>query len=447
MHLFFARYGEDGGIYRETYEAAYQDGGDQTSGYSTDATNTLQTVAFYAEKDWANDRAGQLTFELKYTDKNDVLQSFATPAIVALDGEPDAQAVYYEDNAWHAVWTDVPKVMPGSKTETGTDGKPYTVYKVVETSSNAYQTGATTGTGAQNDPFAFENELTELRIEKVVEKYVQGAVVNDLFAFTITGDRTGATVYYQTFTKGTGGAADTPEGSLTPLPADGAFTLCDNQYVILYGLKKGVTYTITETETHGYTPSFTVTDATGTTGANATVMLANAKPADTPAVTVTNRYFGALTVEKKDEAGKALGGVTFRLQVFDETAGDWTDVESKTTDSTNGRVVFEKLELAKRYQILEDSVPAGYHKLASPIEIELPFASTSTTAGSTPLYTIGGTNYYAQVTVTVENNRALAMPTTAGEGFFWPGLLGLAVLAMGACYGLFAGRKRRRNIS
>ena len=437
-----------GDVYRETYLAAYTDGGDQTSGYTTDATNTLQTVEFYAEKDWADDRSGNLTFELKYTDESGSLQPFATPAVVELDGEPNESDVYYEYEAWHAVWTDVPKVMPGSKTETGTDNKPYTVYKVVETSSNAYQTGATTGTGTQNKPFHFENELTELRVEKTVEKYVQGAVVKDVFKFKIAGDFENITVYYQTFTKGTDGAADKPEGSLTPLPANGAFTLCDNQYVILYGLKKGVKYTVEETETHGYTPSFTVTNADGTTAqTSAAVTIPNTKAAETPCLAVLNQYFGKLTVEKKDENGNALGGVTFRLQVFDETigtSGDWRDVKSLTTDTT-GRVVFEDLKLDKKYQILEDSVPAGYHKLASPIEIELPFASTSTTAGSTPLYTIGGTSYYAEVTVTVENNHALAMPTTSGEGFFWPGLFGLVVLALGAGYGLFTGRKRRRE--
>lgn len=438
-----------GDVYRETYLAAYTDGGNQADGYTTGATNTLQTVEFYAEKDWVDGRSGNLTFELKYTDASGSLQPFATPAVVELDGEQDAPAVYYEDSEWHAVWLGVPKVMPGSQTQTGVDGKPYTVYAVVEVSENAYQTGATTGTGTQNNPFHFENELTELRVEKTVEKYVQGAVVKDEFSFKVTGDFENITVYYQTFTKGTGGAADRPEDTAPlPLLADGTFTLSDNQYVILYGLKKGKMYTITETETHGYTPAFTVTNANGTTAqTSAEVTIPNAKAAETPCLTVLNQYFGKLTVEKKDENGNALSGVTFRLQVFDETigtSGDWTDVKSLTTGTT-GRVVFEDLELGKKYQILEDSVPAGYHKLASPIEIELPFASTSTTVGSTPLYTIGGTNYYAEVTVTVENNHALAMPTTSGEGFFWPGLVGLAVLAFGAGYGFFTGRRRRRK--
>ena len=143
----------------------------------------------------------------------------------------------------------------------------------------------------------------------------------------------------------------------------------------------------------------------------------------------------------------ATPGVTFRLQVFDETigtSGDWTDVKSLTTGTT-GRVVFEDLELDKKYQILEDRVPAGYHKLANPIQIDLPLKSSVQSVGSDPLYTIGSDYYYAEVTVTVENNHALAMPTTSGEDFFWPGLFGLVVLALGAGYGLFAGRKRRRE--
>ncbi len=438
-----------GDVYRETYLAAYTDGGNQADGYTTGATNTLQTVEFYAEKDWVDGRSGNLTFELKYTDASGSLQPFATPAVVELDGEPNTPDVYYEDSAWHAVWLGVPKVMPGSQTRTDADGNPYTVYKVVETSSNAYQTGAPTEeTGTQDDPFVFKNELTELRVEKTVEKYVQGAVVADEFKFTIAGDFENITVYYQTFTKGTDGAADRLEGSLTPLPANGAFTLYDNQYVILYGLKKGETYTITETETHGYTPAFTVTNADGTTAqTSAAVTIPNTKAAETPCLAVLNQYFGKLTVEKKDENGNALGGVTFRLQVFDETigtSGDWRDVKSLTTDTT-GRVVFEDLELDKKYQILEDRVPAGYHKMANPIQIDLPLKSSVQSVGSDPLYTIGGDYYYAEVTVTVENNRALAMPTTSGEGFFWPGLFGLVVLALGAGYGLFAGRKRRRE--
>lgn len=204
----------DGGIYRDTYEASYVDTLPDADNnlYASSATNHMITIELEATKDWADTYGDALikmtspvTFELQYQDTAGQWTSFKTPAKVTLDGEhddvnPDDLPAYYEDIAWHAVWNFVPKVMPGSKTEE-VNGEKQTIYRIVETSENAYPTDGDTELNKDNtDPtkenaYSITNELTELKIEKVVEKYVDGATVDDNFTFTISGDMNNINLY------------------------------------------------------------------------------------------------------------------------------------------------------------------------------------------------------------------------------------------------------------
>src|SRR5699024_8426688 len=87
-------------------------------------------------KNWASSDGytKPVTFELKYLKagtKNEWL-SFEIPAKVVLVGKVEAtdkdNLVYYEDSEWHAIWTDLPQVMPGS--ETADNG--VTIYRAFE---------------------------------------------------------------------------------------------------------------------------------------------------------------------------------------------------------------------------------------------------------------------------------------------------------------------------
>lgn len=149
---------EAGGAFHGGYTVAYLD--------NTTAANTLRTVDFAAQKKWNDNqnenqkRPASITLELKYlkedgdpNTKEDYL-SFETPAIVTLDGTADGGSgkPYYEDKEWHAVWKDVPAVMPGSATDNGN-----TVYKVFESVSGDYIIESTPATRAGGGDFTITN--------------------------------------------------------------------------------------------------------------------------------------------------------------------------------------------------------------------------------------------------------------------------------------------------
>lgn len=450
----------DGGIYRDTYEASYVDdqpGADNI--YTSSATNDMITIELEATKDWADTygdapikMTSPVTFELQYQDTNGQWTSFKTPAKVTLNGEPDDVnpndlPAYYEDIAWHAVWNFVPKVMPGSKTEE-VNGEKQTIYRIVETSENAYPTdGDTELNKDETDPtkenaYSITNELTELKIEKVVEKYVDGATVDDKFTFTISGDMDNINLYYKKYTKSDAGTTDKIEYQG---PFSGTFELTDNQYVIIYGLKKGKTYTITETSGK-YTAFYKVNDGTETEGNKASVTIPNSKPADIDYVLFTNKRFGKITINKVDENNQALPGATFLLErkVVDEATQEvtWEKVAEKTTGN-NGKAIFDKLTLKETYKVTEVSAPDGYNKIINPIEVYLPLESD--VKGENPLYEIGGKYYYAEITYTVGNNASLEIPTTGGSGFFNPGILGVSALILVAFFYVIREERKRRK--
>ena len=130
----------------ETYYGAYtaeydfaDPAGSQDSGNTTTVTNTLETVEYSLTKEWVkNDSGGaKVSAELQYQKEDGSWTGFKPAVEVELDGEADAQSSdkpYYEDKHWHAVWKDVPSVMPGS--ETDNNGK--TIYRIVEADSDGF---------------------------------------------------------------------------------------------------------------------------------------------------------------------------------------------------------------------------------------------------------------------------------------------------------------------
>lgn len=462
-------------IYRDTYEAIYDEDTQpdaENNLYTSSVTNHMITIELEATKNWEDtygeitpiDMISPVTFELQYQDTNGQWTSFKTPAKVTLNGEPDdvdpsdLPAYYYEDIAWHAVWNFVPKVMPGSAT-TGEGDAKQTIYRIVETSENAYPTDGDTELNKDNtDPtkenaYSITNELTELRIEKVVEKYVDGAVVNDKFIFTISGDMDNINLYYKKYNKGDGAAVQdelAEQGPMVIASGKTKFELSDNQYIVIYGLKKGKTYTITE-NSGKYTAFYKVNNGTETEGNTASVTIPNSKPADMDYVLFTNKRFGKITINKVDENDKKLNGATFLLEkkVNDSATGteSWEEVERKVTgaDGVDGVAVFDKLDLNVNYKITELSSADGYNKLINPIEVYLPLGSD--TKGENPLYDteINGLYYYAEITYTIGNNASLEIPTTGGSGFFNPGILGVSALILVAFFYVIREDRKRRK--
>lgn len=461
-------------IYRDIYKAIYDEDTQpdaENNLYTSSVTNYMITIELEATKNWEDtygeitpiDMISPVTFELQYQDTNGQWTSFNTPAKVTLNGEPDDVnpddlPACYEDIAWHAVWNFVPKVMPGSAT-TGAGDDRQTIYRIVETSENAYPTDGDTELNKDNtDPtkenaYSITNELTELRIEKVVEKYVDGAVVNDKFIFTISGDMDNINLYYKKYNKGNGAAVQdelAEQGQMVVASGKTNFELSDNQYIVIYGLKKGKTYTITE-NSGKYTAFYKVNNGTETEGNTASVTIPNSKPADMDYVLFTNKRFGKITINKVDENDKKLNGATFLLEkkVNDSATGteSWEEVERKVTgaDGVDGVAVFDKLDLNVNYKITELSSADGYNKLINPIEVYLPLGSD--TKGENPLYDteINGLYYYAEITYTIGNNASLEIPTTGGSGFFNPGILGVSALILVAFFYVIREDRKRRK--
>lgn len=109
------------------------------------------------------------------------------------------------------------------------------------------------------------------------------------------------------------------------------FTLKDGQYVRIRYLPFGLRYTITETNTHGYTVSSTINGVTGQ-GSEAKGTILNTGQMNTVLFTNTMTYKGAITLQKQDLDGHILTGAAFRLvdskgntvNVVDNGSGSYT---------------------------------------------------------------------------------------------------------------------------
>ena len=146
-----------GGTFYGTYTVAYEN-----SGGTTTATNTLKRTEISAEKKWNVQGEGRppVTLHLQYRaleDGKEVWKDVETfggeSCTVELDGEVDSAQPYYEDRAWHAVWKDLPQVLPGSKL--GADDK--TQYQVVEDVPSGFLQEYSSGEPGNKGAFTFIN--------------------------------------------------------------------------------------------------------------------------------------------------------------------------------------------------------------------------------------------------------------------------------------------------
>ena len=505
--------------------------------------NTMQVTSRFAEKKWADDNlTGTVTFELEYLSDDGSANGKWIPftlhisdqdksATVTLDGIADTTITtekFWEYESWKAKWINLPDQMPGSKLDENNQTK----YRVVEviTDNNAYGLDVKNnnkeldGSGTDSDPyvlvgsgtsednpFTVMNEFTRMRVSKTVKRPDNGEInpniLNKPFTFTIKPQKDESipkSAKYQIYQKNEGNSPtliqDFISFTIDPNTGVATFTLKDNQYAEIYGLQKGVTYTVTETpvqDTDGsealdYKVTYELTEvelvdgetegtkvwkevSTNTNSVTLPINRLDGNKSPFPEIAVTNERLGKVTITKTELDGKTvLEGMTFKLEVqtgtddqdnaiwdtaqmwnpgasWNETTEKWVDHPEVPSDEY-GVVIFKNLELDKHYKLTEVSAP-GYHKYPFSIEFDLPYTPNHD-ANKKPeqdgddndyYYTINGDTYYPEIKMTIENDQAFIMPDTSGTGFFWPGMIGVAVSVLSASGYVVTRKKKKRE--
>ena len=338
------------------------------------------------------------------------------------------------------------------------------------------------------------------------EKEINSKITSQVFTFTITpaGDSIPDTAMYQIY-KPDPEKPDSfiKEGELKQLKdkagIDGkaSFELTDGQFARIYGLKKDVKYTVEETAISDpdgsldYKVTYDLTEckysetektwnSQTTKNQNSVTLPANKPECNKnphPQIAVTNERLGKVTITKTNlDGSEVLEGMTFKLEVqtgtdtygnaiwniaqmwdpsttWDETTKKWVDHPEVTSDK-KGIVIFKNLELDKHYKLTEVSAP-GYHKYPFSIEFDLPYKPTD---GDKPAEDISAdyyysienadgttSNFYPEIKMTIENDQAFIMPDTSGTGFFWPGMIGVAVSVLSAGGYAVTRKKKKRE--
>ena len=493
---------ENSGIYNEAYQAESKDltadeikNSDMPDAdYYSRVTNTMEVTSRFADKSWKdNELTAPVTFELQYqNEKDNSWISFKTPAKIVLDGKADenVDAAYLEYAPWKAKWSGIPAKMPGSVK----DEKGNTIYRIVEISDSSYETTeGTEGLGKEKNPYVlkdmdskgetkenpvvYQNSLTELKVEKRIDRPDGAELSSDEkskeFTFTISGLTEGKTYFSRKYTKADSSEGqDLQEGETFTLTSEqNTFTLKDSQYVMIYGMEKGKTYTVQEMTTGDYKVTY---ETSGGQKSEGEIRIPEEKPVDTPVITAVNHRLGMIVIEKKTGDNKPLDGVVFELQ-YKEKGGDTYKTADETVcgnpsivnppeesglqpgqvktgnvlvhdEEKKGCALFNQLMTGYDYRIVEVSVPEGYNKLDKPVEISLPYETTKENpAGKAkPFYEIGGKKYYAEVTLLIENNTGITMPLTAGSGFFLPGIAGLLLVGAAGIWYVIGEEKKRK---
>ncbi len=505
--------------------------------FAAAATNTMRTKEIYARKAWKDtdvtdlDSYPEVTFKLQYLkeiededsgEKKDVWTDFEPAAEVVLNGVADnvegKDPAYYECEAWTAKWQYVPVAKPGSKLNAAGE----TQYRVVEVTNNTYPVDAESeslsGSGTKDDPFVYTYAfdftskgngsetapytITDERTRIKITKSAETGGVEEEFKFTIRPENVSGAVlaYYQKYIpdkdsetgyiKGEKGKLDMSQGQTVK------FTLKDGEYIIIYNLVKNAKYTIAETGVTGVkdtdkplegyettcdgTAILNVSPPEGSTNPDTdrkyNITIPSEAPAsgeDIPQVNFTNKLKGQITIEKKDENGKALADVVFQLKWREKNSPEGTEykeldasvcsnealvtgipvdedgvnVPGTVKTDKNGKAVFDGLYLGKagcEYQITELKTAGEHNLLLEPIEgITLPYATTAKSNTTDPWRVDGSTYYYREITITVENNKVVTMPVTSGSGFFLPGVIGMIAVFAGGGYYIWQEEKKR----
>ncbi|MBU5482664.1 Cna B-type domain-containing protein [Blautia sp. MSJ-19] len=533
--------GTAGGIYDVTAtdsvpNESSADGTTEQKHYQTVVSNAYNGILTrYAQKQWklpsefsVTGGTGKtvwnypVTLELKYKKTDGTLQSFTKPATVILDGTQDEGVnsdlsdlarPYGEYEAWKAIWKGIPDYIPGSETETTSDGKTITKYYIVETQTGFYQEISnkdTAGDGIagrddSTDNLTFTNTPTEFLVSKTVDlgDAYEFNLDDQEFTFKLTNDSDISGEYWMVKKKkdsngnlvSTDTAAYPKQYNMDGTKTTDTFTLKNGETMVFYGLpvyKNGsttekVTYTVTETNSHpsdsefetkfdttvtvsnsdaGGTAGTTVSSKDGTSGSVKFPSFAPAGDAEKPATAFTNTLEGAIHLIKTDGAGNKLADAEFTIKYRkkDGTSDEFLPLDNNvcsnmagnTTGSragvkvsgSDGKVDFTDLKLGYEYQITETKAPAGALGLQGPIIVELPMLLDENTTANGSIKpvttTTDGKKVFVELQYTISNSK-FSMPVTSGSGFFWPGMLGLALAGAGCIVWTCTGTKKKKR--
>ena len=374
---------------------------------------------------------------------------------MTLDGQKDAMTgkAYGEQEAWKAIWNDLPKHMPGSKVKNG-----QTIYKVFEIADNGLYVEESIDS---NQSQVFTNTPTKLQVQKIVDMGAYKETLNTEYQFTITklqNDNTSVDTsfngnYQYRITQDQQGETNTlkfTEGKAT-------FNLKHNQTITIYGLPKGFSYSVVENGVSGdlsnqFTTSVSLDEINYINGNSRLLTIDSTKQTLIPKATFKNLYEGQIHIQKNDEFGKALEGVKFKIEYAYKTIDgtvcsnkDLLDVKGELVTNDSGEVTFTGLKLGYSYRITEVSSISNHNKLIEPIIIELPVLTDSQSSDTIkPIGKVGDKFVYTQVTYTITNNAALTMPTTGRQHLYYFGVAGFTVIALACGYWIMSDKKKKK---
>lgn len=147
----------------------------------------------------------------------------------------------------------------------------------------------------------------------------------------------------------------------------------------------------------------------------------------------------SITLTKKGSAGQLLEGAEFKLEILNPETGEYDYLETGTTGS-NGQILFDEL-IFGTYRITEIATVGSSSLLADPIIVTLPVTTEGEAGTSTPTYTEDGTDYYCDISFTVQNG-VIIMPHAGGIGILPMTITGMVLLAAAGAIILFSKRKR-----
>ena len=454
--------------FNDTYTVEYNDTPNQ-DGHECIVTNTLETIPqVTATKNWKNkdEFTKNVIFEIKYLKKdgnqgniNDWI-SFDPEAKVTLDGQEDAMTgkAYGEQEAWEAVWTNLPEHMPGSEV----DENNQTIYKVFEIADNGLYVEESIDS---NQSQVFTNTPTKLQVQKIVDMGAYNGTLNTEYQFTITKllkdnksvDKSFNGSYQYRITQ------DQQDETNTLKFTDGQaiFNLKHNQTITIYGLPKGFSYSVVENGVSGdlsnqFTTSVSVNGGEYQKNGSCLLNISSEKQTQIPQAKFKNLYEGQIHIQKNDEFGKALEGVKFKIEYAEDQTyktindtvcsnKDLLDVKGELVTNDSGEVTFTGLKLGYSYRITEVSSISNHNKLIEPIIIELPVLTDSQSSDTIkPIGKVGDKFVYTQVTYTITNNAALDMPTTGRQHLYYFGVAGFTIIALACGYWIMSDKKKKK---
>ena len=507
-HAYAGSFEEDYGVYNVSYLDESEPAGSQQSLYTTTVTNSFIPTVRYAEKQWDLSKIPEklqkywkypeITLELQYQKADGTYQSFSKKAVVTLDGNKDDKVdasennlspAYGEYDPWKAIWKGLPEYIPGSRTKKIlSDGqtKEVTIYHVTESYGGYYQKETEDRDGESTETaFRFVNMPTEIKISKDVELGKTKAFDLDdrVFGFTLTND-SGIQGSYLAVIRTT--PADETQKETTEhqdITVGKEFYLGNRQTITIYGLpiykdndgQNKITYHIEETDPSGkktdpktdsgYEPEFrTEIKAENTNLSEAvrdkTGSIQFAEAGETlPSLAFRNILEGEIRIVKTDSTGKKLKNVEFLLEYSadDGTTYQTLDVNAcsdqellnnkgiaKTDEK--GEISFKGLTLGYKYCLTESKPLAGTQGLSEPIvNIELPvLLKESSGKEIKPVTKVSDGYVYVKLKYEISNNT-FTMPMTSGNGFFWPGILGLIVTGTGGIFWMYSGSRNGKK--